>query len=766
MISIEAAFPLFPLLLLLVLLFKDSLDVKKNPIAHVKQNQNQEWLEPHALEDHLRDVSQLAKEMANSFSSGEWAALAGLWHDLGKYRPAFQNYIKTVSGYDPEAHIEQGQGRVDHSTAGAVHAINEIGGLRGKVLAYLIAGHHSGLPDWSAIENGNTALEKRLERARECKYLEEALAHPIPLDILKSKPPETKPLGDRVGLHLWVRMLFSCLVDADFLDTEVYMSPNTASQRSIFPKIIQLKNQFDCYMQSKISQATNTAVNKVRQEILQSCRNAGSCSPGIFSLTVPTGGGKTLSSMAFALEHALKHQKKRIIIAIPYTSIIEQTADQYREIFGEAVIEHHSNLDPEQENHQSRLASENWDAPIIVTTNVQLLESLFAARTSRCRKLHNLVNSIIIIDEAQLLPPEFLQPVLDTLKLLTSYFGVTLVLSTATQPAFDSTKDAFGKIQMRGLDDIKEIIPNINALYTNLSRVIVEKPNNFFERFTWEDLAQQLIQHPTVLVIVNTRKDCRALFDLMPGDTIHLSGLMCGEHRSRTIKNIKYRLQTGQPVRVISTQLVEAGVDLDFPIVYRALAGLDSIAQAAGRCNREGLLEYGRVIVFVPPSSAPKGMLLQAEQATINTWYEWKGNPLDHTLFKNYFKQYFSGDIDKHGIVSLLTKDASECGFQFRTASERFRLIDDAGAQILIPFNEEAESLLGKLRKEGVQRWLMRKLQRFTVTVYENDLQKLREVGMVEEIVLGIFALSSSNVYDMKTGLLSVEDIMSVSFVC
>lgn len=737
-------------------------DCRAIEIAHVKISESKQWV-VHCLEDHLRDVAQLAGDKALLFNGDDWASLAGLWHDLGKYRPAFQHYIKGKSGYDPEAHIEQG--RVDHSTAGALHAINELGPM-GRVLAYLIAGHHAGLPDWSAADGGgNSTLECRLDKGKKAGYLDEILQKSIPNDILKRNKPTTKPPGGAEGLHLWMRILFSCLVDADFLDTEKFMSPEKSFQRAKWPHLDELKNCFDSHMQSKLSKLPNSPINKIRAEILQNCRDAALTSSKIYTLTVPTGGGKTLSSMAFALEHALKHNKRRIIVAIPYTSIIEQTADQYRKVFGNAVIEHHSNLDPEKETAKSRLSSENWDAPIIVTTNVQLLESLFAAHTSRCRKLHNLVNSVIIIDEAQLLPPQFLQPVLDVLRLLTTHYGVTLVLSTATQPALSTIKNSFGHTVLRGFTDVHEIIKDVPALYRQLVRVKIEKPTNLNERVSWESLSQRLCEHESVLVIVNTRKDCRALFDLMPKGTIHLSGLMCGEHRSSVIREIKRCLQERLPVRVISTQLVEAGVDLDFPVVYRALAGLDSIAQAAGRCNREGKLKQGRVVIFIPPNSAPKGMLLQAEQATVSVWHKWEGNPLDHRLYTPYFEQYFNIDRDKKKIVPLLTKDATECCIQFRTAAERFHIIDDAGIQILIPYNDNVEKLINTLRKDGPDRWVLRKLQRYSVTVYENEFQQLRDKGVVEEIYPGIYALSSFNNYDQKTGLLSVVDIMSTSNV-
>jgi len=731
-------------------------------IAHVKLVEDQ-WV-VHHLDEHLREVGRLASEMAVGFKSEDWAKVAGLWHDLGKYRPAFQGYIKRESGYDPEAHIEQSGGRVDHSTAGAVHAV-EFNKTAGQLIAYLIAGHHAGLPDWTGGDTGASALEYRLDNAGKKGYLTEALQSDVPRDILDPTVNLSKPLGGSDGLHLWLRMLFSCLVDADFLDTEKFMSPEKSKARQANWSLSDLKDQFDVYMADKSESSEATIVNQWRSSILHDCRKAGLEAPGIYTLTVPTGGGKTLSGIAFALEHAIKHQKQRIIVAIPYTSIIEQTAEQYRAIFGEAVLEHHSNLDPdkaEKENGRSRLASENWDAPIVVTTNVQLLESLFAARTSRCRKLHNLVNSVIIIDEAQLLPPDYLQPILDVLRLLTEHYGVTLVLSTATQPALGTVKDGFGRTALRGLDARREIISDVDALFNALSRVAVETPADMNLRKSWEELASELSAHPRVLTIVNSRRDARELHRLMPKGTIHLSAQMCGEHRSRVIAGIKESLRNGEPVRVISTQLVEAGVDLDFPVVYRAFAGLDSIAQAAGRCNREGKLDKGKVVVFVPPKASPKGMLLYGEQATRSVWHGHDDHPLSHTLFDAYFRQYFGQESpDKHGIMSLLTTDARRGMVQLRTAAERFRLISDAGQSILVPYGKDGFKWLDLLQKQGPERYLLRKLQRYSVNVYENEFKKLRDIGAIAELHPGIWGLVISNGYDERLGLLQADDLYS-----
>ncbi|MDP2751028.1 MAG: CRISPR-associated endonuclease Cas3'', partial [Rhodocyclaceae bacterium] len=392
---------------------------QKQVLAHVRHvsvgvsdGNSAGWCE-HLLDEHLHEVARIAANFATVFGSGDWANVAGLWHDLGKYSSEFQHYIKTVSGYDAEAHIEGKAGRVDHSTAGAIHAIRQLN-HHGRILAYLIAGHHAGLPDWSTADAGGKALSIRLE-AGQNHLLDRIPAQTIPQNILTQAKPTTKPIGGADGLHLWLRMLFSCLVDADFLDTEVFMDSNKAATRSGYRDLSDLLIDFDRYMATKSASASPTSVNAIRADILRQCCEKALLNPGLFSLTVPTGGGKTLSGMAFALRHAVQYKKRRIIYVIPYTSIIEQTADIFREIFGDNVIEHHANLDTDKEDTRSRLATENWDAPIIVTTNVQFFESLFAARSSRCRKLHNIVDSVVVLDEAQLLPSEFLQPIADVM---------------------------------------------------------------------------------------------------------------------------------------------------------------------------------------------------------------------------------------------------------------------------------------------------------------------------------------------------------------
>lgn len=718
----------------------------KTPIAHVYQDKQGIWHE-HALYDHLQSVSQIALNFGDKFGNGDWAALAGLWHDLGKYRAEFQAYIKYDSGYEPNAHIETGGHKVDHSAAGAIYAVNKFG-IAGKILAYLIAGHHTGLSDCEKLtKTHGSALEQRLQ---DQYLLDSTLKQRPPSDILDKSLPVSK--AKAIFISLWLRMLFSCLTDADFLDTEYFYDTAKSQLRTRFLPLKELSPIFDEFMKNNFVK-TDTELNKIRADILHQCREKAKLPPGLFSLTVPTGGGKTLSSMAFALAHALRYQKERIIYVIPYTSIIEQTADIFRDIFGDNIIEHHSNFDPEKETDRGRLACENWDAPIIVTTNVQFFESLFASRTSRVRKLHNIVNSVVILDEAQLLPADFLEPILTASQELVERYKVSLMICTATQPAF---KEHSGLgWHFNGLKNIQELIDNPENLYKSLKRVNIEFPKDLKKPQDWSEIAQELQSHPTVLCIVNRRDDCRNLFLQMPKETIHLSGLMCGEHRSQIIKKIKNILADGKSVRVISTQLVEAGVDLDFPVVYRAMSGLDAIAQAAGRCNREAKLTNGLVKVFVPPSFSPPGILRKAETVTRQLLAENNADLLSPSNFENYFtKLYWSiSSLDKYLIVQDL-KAGSKLQIQFRTAADKFHLIDDEAQVSVIVLYSESEKWIKKLREKGPERWLMRKLQRFTVNISKSEHAKLLQQKDIIEICSGIFVQNSADLYHEQLGFL------------
>lgn len=739
----------------------------------------------HLLVDHLRAVADIAAEFSQAFDAvtvaQRWAYLAGLWHDLGKYRDGFQRYLRQSD--NPDAHIEGKVGGREktHSAAGALWAMQalekthgENGKLAARVLAYLIAGHHAGLDDWDGGLNG------RLAQADSQIELQEALTAQPPASVLESGDfvPDLRQIpGGAAGFALWVRLLFSCLVDADFLDTEAHFDAGKPARRDGFPTLDQMRVALDAHMLVKTASATPSTVNTLRSDILRQCHDKAALPAGFFSLTVPTGGGKTLSSLAFALTHAQTHGKRRVIYAIPYTSIIEQTADVFREVFktlgGEVLIEHHSQADAadRDETARSRLACENWDAPLVVTTNVQLFESLFSAKTSRCRKLHNIVNSIIVLDEAQQLPPQFLQPILDALNLLVKHYGVTVVLCTATQPALNTTDYFDASSNLRGLENVREIIDHPDALFDALKRVKVELPPDWTVSTPWADMAKKIAAEDCVLAIVSTRKTARELQRLLPAGTLHLSALMCGAHRKTVIDHIKSRLQAKrdghdlQPLRVVSTQLVEAGVDIDFPVVYRALAGLDSIAQAAGRCNREGRLEaQGRVVVFVPPEPPPMGHLRKAAQACISTLLGQHADPLARALFATYFQQFYSTvDLDSKKIVPMLKVESKTLSVQFRSAADAFRLIDDQdSASVIVRYAEhrdEIEKLLGMLAAEGPARWLMRKLQRYTVSIHKRVADKMLMQGSLTLPMPGLYVQQDvDGLYHPRLGL-QVEDV-------
>lgn len=736
-------------------------------IAHVRQD-GQEW-RCHMLEEHLAAVAGLAGDFAAPFGAREFAVLAGRWHDLGKYRQGFQKYIRSHANENSHPKFRVTSRDKTHAAAGAVHAVKRFG-TRGRILAYLIEGHHGGLRDWAGgldgrLSSDNTDTRREYDEARAAAPAELLAEGGVP-DLRLVVP------GGSAGCALWLRMLFSCLVDADFLDTEAFMDEGKTQTRAGFATLDELADRFDRHMARLKINAADTPVNRLRAEVLAQCRARAAEAPGLFSLTVPTGGGKTLSSLAFALEHARRHGKRRIIYAIPYTSIVEQTADVFAQAVGvENVVEHHSQADYDEEASQdslrARLASENWDAPLVVTTNVQLFESLFATKVSRCRKLHNLVDSLIILDEAQCLPPEFLQPILDVLNLLARHYGVTVVLCTATQPALASKTYFDAARNRRGLDAVREIIADPPELYRRLKRVDVQLPD-WDSRSSWKDIAARIASEDCVLAIVNTRGDARRLWHLLPEGTLHLSALMCGAHRAEVIREIRQRLadkragRDGRPLRVVSTSLVEAGVDVSFPVVYRAFGGLDAIAQAAGRCNREGEQVRGRVVVFQPPEAPPPGHQRLAADACLDVLRNWQGDPLALERFEPYFDRlYYNIDLDKNGIGDLLTRDANRLEIQFRTAADKFRLIDDEDqATVFVRYSgyPDIDGLLLRLANEGPERWLMRKLQRCAVTVRKRSVDRMAMTGDVREVQPGCFVQQNDLLYDPVLGLRDDEN--------
>ena len=729
-------------------------------IAHVCKNEDGTWVMPQKLSDHLINTAKRAEIHAAKFKSSEWGKALGLAHDAGKGREEWQRYLKIKSGYDEEAHLEDKAGKVPHAIHGAKLAEQLFGKEIGRLLAYSIAGHHAGLPDWSSAEGaGQSSLQFQETQVKHIADIDQSI-----IDIIGSARPTVPPwkFSEGLDLSLWIRMLYSCLVDADFLDTELYMNLEKANNRGDYCSLPELLIRFNEYIKKLEESSEDTRVNAIRREIRTKCIQMASEDQGIFALSVPTGGGKTLSSLAFALEHAIKHNLDRIIYVIPYTSIIEQNADVFRKAVGEdQVVEHHSNLNENDSTPKSRLACENWDAPIIVTTSVQFFESLFAAKSSRCRKLHNIVRSVVVLDEAQLVPVDYLIPILESMQLLVDHYQVSFVISTATQPAFKER--IVGGKRFPGLKNVKEIMgddKDVDSLYQSLKRNHIQFPSDIYATASWEEIADQLQQHEQVLCIVSDRKSCRELHSLMPKGTFHLSALMCGQHRSHMIKTIKKKLQNKEPVRVISTQLVEAGVDFDFPVVYRAFAGLDSIAQAAGRCNREGNLpDSGKVIVFIAPRKAPMGILRKAAETTANIVLANREDPLKHEIYEKYFSELYwkVNSLDSKDIITLLDpyqNDLQECSICFRTAAERFCIIDETlQKSILVPYGE-GDKLINLLKCSGPDRGLMRKLQRYTVNIYNNEFNQLLKRGSLFEPSPGVFALVSNVEYSDEIGLI------------
>lgn len=735
--------------------------------AHTIESKPAEYWQD--LDDHLRGVAELAGAYCDAFASHDLGFCAGLWHDLGKYQEPFQRRLLGS------------RVAVEHSGVGAALA-RRTGTDAGLALAFAIAGHHAGLANLVADgPSFPTPLKERLkENERKLSdtlsnvppWIRDHLLPDFPDFLRLSGGATERELGKR-RVEFWVRCVFSALVDADRLNTESFCDPSRSALRCRFSPISTLRERCDLFIDSKMEGLSpaqrNESVNVARCEVLQACRAAASRPAGVFGLNVPTGGGKTLSAMSFALAHAEHHGLRRVIVVIPYTSIIEQNAEVYREALGpENVVEHQSNLDPEKQaaklgeelTTRLELACENWDAPVIVTTNVQFFESLFANHPSRCRKLHNIARSVIILDEVQTLPPAFLVSITEALNELKDNYGCSVVLSTATPPAL-AARERFEF----GLSHIHQIIPHAKQLANQLKRVEYAWPCQEAFPVAWPDLAQELAGHRQVLAVVHKRIDARTLTKELrsvtdPGSVWHLSALMCPAHRSTVMVGIKDALARGDICRVVSTQLVEAGVDLDFPIVYRALAGLDSIVQSAGRCNREGHLEKGHVVLFRAVTSPPPGTLRRALQVTGTLLRDAGGilDPSDPELIEKYFRMLYLGEtLDAKGIQPL--RD----GFNFAAVAREFRLIEDGFTQsVVVPYGD-AEARLEDLRGRGPSRESLRGLQPFVVSIYPQSFAQLSRVGALEELAGGLFTLSKPymHLYDSTFGLMAGDDVQA-----
>ena len=725
------------------------------------------------LSVHQDNVSQSAADFADAFGARLWGDVLGRCHDLGKLSDDFQSYLHDAglksanAGAEDDADTHSPGKRVDHSTFGARFVEMNVGGCAGQLLAFCIAGHHTGLPDETSTDDlgGRSTLRYKLDSTR----YPIAHAEAPGIELPKLIPPLKRSSGDAAfQLGFFTRMLFSCLVDADRTCTEEFCDRDRAEERrglggdSGRPTLAALKTELDRSLREMQKKVSRNEVNRQRAIVLDHCREAANLPPGFFSLNVPTGGGKTLSSLAFALEHALQngHNLRRVVMAIPYTSIIEQTVDAYRKALGPlaetALVEHHTNLQPRHDTRSNQFGVENWDAPVIVTTNVQLLESLFSYRTTPCRKLHNLARSVIVLDEAQTIPVELLKPTLAALKELVLNYGCSIVLCTATQPALERRSDF-----ELGIEGVRPIIADAAPLFRALRRVAVRH----LRKQSDDQLANLLMQEQSALCIVNTRKHASRLYDKVvagsePVDCFHLSTWMCGEHRRNVLQTIRDRLKESRPCRVVSTQLVEAGVDLDFPTVYRAETGFDSIAQAAGRCNREGKLSMGFTYVFEAEERPPVGLLRSAAD-TARELHSQYPDPLDPVAVEAYFRHFYwtkKSEWDKHGVMKTMDIDRqrSRLLFQFRKMDASFQIIRDEQLPVLVPYSKDPNMdnpVWDKLAANKVPFLPQRELQPYLVSVRKPAMQQMQQRGFVTEHESGVWILLNRSLYSGEKGL-------------
>lgn len=700
-------------------------------VAHMRENDGIKQ----TVEEHLDAAAARARVFGDRFGNGDAAWLCGIYHDIGKFSEAFQ---KRIFG-----EIKQ---RVDHSTAGAKELDRRYANM-GHMLAYCVAGHHTGLPDGGSFAStpDDSTLSGRLKR--EIEPYSHFTEHIVLPDANKMST-SIVPIGNMgFSVAFYIRMLFSCLVDADYLDTESFMSGKT--RETTYDTMRILNQKID--EQVKAFSNPSRDIDIKRTHILSNCISKSERGRGLYMLTVPTGGGKTITSMAFALKHAWHHGMDRVIYVIPYNSIIEQNAEEFSRILGEQnVLEHHSGIHYD-ENDESvmgkRLATENWDMPIVVTTTVQFFESLFANKTSKCRKLHNIANSVVIFDEAQLLPLKYLRPCIRAISELVQNYKCTCVLCSATQPALDK--------QFPSEIKCVELCDNIKGSYELFKRTRLQHIGELSDT----ELAQRLNREERVLCIVSTRKQAQNVFSLMKGSGVyHLSTLMYPKHRKQFLKEIRFRLDHNMHCRVISTSLIEAGVDVDFPIVYRSEAGLDSLIQAAGRCNREGKNPVSPVYIFKPEQAYRKSLpdMLRRPVAVTDSVMSRYDDIASPEAIQAYFDELYSVEgetLDMKKIVKRFEEGISDMSFPFAQVAGEFRLIDETTHAIVIPKTDEAHALVGRLRAGERSRDLLRSIQQYTVNVYDRNYNTLKGTGSVDVLDDELAVLTDLNKYDDSTGL-------------
>lgn len=762
--------------------------------AHTTAGPESEWEE---LERHLLAVGDHAAALAGKFGAAEFGLAAGLLHDLGKAKPEWQRYLRGIRNAKVPHAGEGARAAAEHYLR--AHRPSRAG--IGRLLAFAIAGHHAGLANGIVPGSGLSPLDERLqdsEPMRSLIDLPELANDPIPL------------LGTTKSPFAWaffVRMIFSTLVDADRLVSESFDidSRGLPDLRKSSATVTSLKPVLDKFLAGRFGDASamdDLAV--LRAEVQHDCRSAAQLAPGHFTLTVPTGGGKTLSSLAFALEHAAHHSGRfdRVIYVIPFTSIIDQTADVFRDALGDAdsILEHHSAFDDEkldrrlgkEDNYgreRLRLAAQNWDRPVVVTTAVQFFESLFANSPKRCRKLHNIARSVIVLDEAQTLPLKLLRPCVAALKELARGYGCSVVLCTATQPSL--TKESFAKAspaspppaEMLDGEHVREIVAPHRSLFARLQRVRAENAGTLDDAA----LVAAIAATSKGLIIVNNRRHARELFDAMRNAGLdgvrHLTTAMTAAHRQHALAQTRLELTDGKPVRLVSTSLIEAGVDISFDAVWRASAGLDQIVQAAGRCNRDGKLGHlgGRLTIFEPEAKEGRKTPPELEQnAAATARVLARGlEPLSPEAVEAYFGELLwcrdddgkwhalddtkVGETGRRGIMRAIIDDAPKLNFAFADIAAAFRMIEETMVPVIIPASINAiagvhDKILDSLPHVERLGGVMRDLQRHIVQIPRQGRDALIKARSAAPIAPDKYAeqfvqLTNPDLYSQYAGL-------------
>ena len=714
-------------------------------ISHLYKNPSSNRWEIQSNSEHCTAVATMAAEFASSFGFGDVAYLAGLLHDIGKDNPEWQKYIKAISGYSGEDYDISN--RPNHAYAGAYVAKNAYSNYIGLIAAQAIYGHHAGLYDYEDFK----------EAMKKCER--------IPYDGVLPKASLNLSTLSLEDIHHVIRMVYSCLVDADSLDTERFYKPYVYGMRKKYTTLPEILSKVEAYVDSLACNSNGGIVDEVRQYVRSRCTEMSVQKPGIYSLTSSTGSGKTLSSVIWGLRHAIANNLERIIIVIPYTSIISQTSSILRGIVGEEnVLEHHSLFDEETVISRTaktliHLATENWDMPIVVTTNVQFFESIFSSKRQKCRKIHNIAHSVVIFDEVQTFPIGFLHPILDSLRTFSKLFGTSFLLMSATMPVLT------GRVgnTFDGLSNITEIIPEEYDMPTKLKRVETEEIGG---KMDYDEIASRISRHDCVLCIVNTRKNAREIFSRLPKEdgitNIHLSKTMCSRHIMDKLDEIKTLLSSGLPVRVVSTQLVEAGVDISFPVVYREGAGVDSINQSAGRCNRNGLMEHlGKTYIFTLKNGVPRGFIANSNNARLAI-----GTNVDifsPQTIREYYRQLYLR-VDRKGYdKDEITKMLYILKPMLRDAGDKFKLIQTTEKPVVIIYDDIAKSLVSKLSEnDGLTYDIARKLGMYTVQVTKSDFEKMEASGVIYSPIEGIYVLGKKDCYSPETGIDANGDILIV----